>query len=170
MNSSRSSTLAALLLSTLLALPAAAAWAVPSITLPAGTGSPQPYQGQHCHAGGANQEPTQEKEVSFDQRNSPCRLEDASTDKDSRINGGQEDPADTLKKVEDWDGVNRHPQADEQAPELLRPAYKHGVEPEGGKHHSMDLPMAPVPEPASWAMLLGGVAVLALRARLRRRA
>lgn len=158
------------MLSTLLALPAAA-WAVPSYNLPAGGNRmPQPYQGEKCQAPAAQPNgPVDEKRVSFERLHSPCRLEDSDTEKGQRANDGQEDPADTLRKIEDWDGLNKQPGNGEH--ELGWHPLQMGRA--SGEDHPkasvLDVTMAPVPEPESYAMLLGGLGLLALRA-LRRRA
>lgn len=147
MNTSRHLTLCNALLGALLTLSAAASWAVPSFDAPEiRQHAPRPYQGPKCEdrsqqsqAGNAN------TIVPFDHHNSPCRLEDAHSEMEERVNEEHEKAADTLKKIDDWQGLNRRPQEEQHALQ------------------------SPVPEPDSYAMLLGGLAVLALLARRRQR-
>lgn len=159
------------MLSTLLALPAAV-WAVPSYTLPAGSHSmPQPYRGEKCQASAARQAASvDEKRVSLERLHSPCRLEDSEAEKGTRANGGEEDPADTLRKIEDWDGLNKHPEDSDHPLGTLHAQLGRSGGEEHAKGSVLDVSMAPVPEPESYAMLLGGLGVLAVRALLRRRA
>jgi len=172
MNSPRSRALPTLLLSTLLALPAAAVWAVPSYNLAAGgTRMPQPYHGEKCQApDAAHQETLDEKRVSFERLHSPCRLEDSEAEKGTRANDGQEDPAETLRKVEDWDSLNKHPGEPEHELGLHHLQMGHPGSEDHAKASVLDVTMAPVPEPETYAMLLGGLGLLAARALLRRRA
>lgn len=147
MNSQRHVAPAVLLLSIALTLPAAAAWAVPSFNLPeASLRAPRPYQGPKCQD--ANSQPAAANErviVPFDHRNSPCRLEDGNGEPQERLQDEQAKPGDLPKKVGDWDGLYRHPREEQ---------------------HSLP---SPVPEADSYAMLLGGLSVLALLARRRQR-
>jgi len=160
------------MLSALLALPAAV-WAVPSYTLPAGSNSmPQPYHGEKCQAPAASASTTgDEKRVSFERLHSPCRLEDAEAAKGTRTNDGEEPTADTLRKIEDWDGLNRQPGDGEHQLgwHPLQMGHVSGDDHVKGSS-VLDTSMAPVPEPETYAMLLGGLGLLAARALLRRRA
>jgi len=170
MNSPQSRALPALMLSTLLALPAAV-WAVPSYSLPAGSDSmPQPYRGEKCQASAANQAASvDEKQVSFERLHSPCRLEDSDMEKGMRTNEDEEPPAKTLSKIEEWDGLNKPAHNSEHEPEWqpLQVGRAHGDD--HSKGSVLEGSMAPVPEPETYAMLLGGLAVLAARPLLRRR-
>jgi len=159
------------MLSTLLALPAAV-WAVPSYTLPAGGNSmPQPYRGEKCQALAAQPDGAVDgKRVSLERLHSPCRREDSDADKGARTNDGREDPAETLRKIEDWDNLNKRPGSSEQGMEWHPLQMEHASADDHAQGNVLDVNMAPVPEPETYAMLLGGLGVLALRTLLRRRA
>jgi hypothetical protein len=139
--------LPSLLLSVVLVLPAAAAWAVPTFDLPGDSlRQPRPYQGQRCRdASSQAASDTAQDQTPFDRRYSPCRLEDADQDKEEPVNEGPERRMALLKKIENWDGQNHRPQADQSALQ------------------------SPVPEPESYAMLLGGLGSLALLGLRRQR-
>jgi hypothetical protein len=98
---------------------------------------------------------------------SPCRLEDAQTQKGMHINEGQEDPAEILRQVADWEGLNRHAPSLEEGPGLLHQPSGHSSSTASATATPLDITTPPVPEPANYAMLLGGLALIAALGRRR---
>lgn len=136
--------LPAILLSTVLTAFALPVWALPTFNAP-----PPPYQGKSCRVAQSQaQREWQPPQASFESRRSPCRLEDAEAQKGAHLNEGEQESDELTRKGEDVDVVARLRLGQEAAP------------------GSAAIAMAPVPEPATYAMLLGGLGLIAV---LRRR-
>lgn len=99
-----------------------------------------------------------------------CHLADSETAKGAHLNDGV-DPIALQQKIDEWLELNRVRKDDEQPP-LDEWQRVHLALQESSAAAPAGAPMgrtSPVPEASTWAMLLGGLGLLVLRARRRAR-
>lgn len=165
-------TLSQLALAAILGLPLLAQAQAPSVPASAGDSKHCLLQLPRERQQDSRTAPQRPARANFNSPINACALADANRDKEARLNDG-EDPAALLAQLEEWDAMNPRAQAQDGQRLALSLAGRQAARDDAGlRGHGDALPYQaappPVPEPAAPALLLAGLALLAMLARRRR--